>query len=266
MTPSLQITVVITGCTKGGLGYELAKAFVERGCTVFATSRKIQGMEGLQELGCILECLDITSPDSVKKAIANILSHPGSNGRIDVLINNSGALKIGAFVEFDFEKELRNILEVNLTGTMRVTHEVLNKSMLQNKDGLIITIGSLVAKLPQIWSSPYSAAKAGVHGWSMALREELRPFNIDVLYVNSGGIKSNMTKKMPDEAIIKEGRSSSPSHRNNYNSKTTLQDRHSPVLSLNSSPPIGNEGKGNQCLRRFMLIRLYTQLLDHLEH
>ncbi|KAH8920998.1 NAD(P)-binding protein [Atractiella rhizophila] len=198
-------TVLITGCSEGGLGFELAKAFAQRGSVVFATSRKVESMAGLEELGCHLESLDVTSPESVRKAVENILSHPDSSGRIDVLINNSGVLKIGAFVEFEFEKELRNVLEVNLTGTMRVTHEVLNKTMMKQKGGLIITIGSFVAQLPQVWSSPYSAAKAGVHAWSVALREELRPFGIDVLYVNSGGIRSNMGKKMLSEAIIKDG-------------------------------------------------------------
>lgn len=82
-----QLVCLITGCSNGGIGYELAKAFASKGCTVFASARRVQAMAGLAECGIQLLQLDVTDAASVSAAVSNVVS---SAGRIDILVNNAG--------------------------------------------------------------------------------------------------------------------------------------------------------------------------------
>ena len=85
MAPS----VLITGASQGGIGDYLAQDFLKRGFKVFATARDLSKVEHLKELGITTVQLDVTSLESVKAAAKEV--EASSGGRLDVLVNNSGA-------------------------------------------------------------------------------------------------------------------------------------------------------------------------------
>lgn len=86
-------TVLITGCSKGGIGYFLCEEFVKAGCKVFASARRLEAMRGLDALGCTLLQLDVQSEASCKKAVQAVIAEAG---HIDVLVNNAGVAYSGA--------------------------------------------------------------------------------------------------------------------------------------------------------------------------
>jgi len=88
-------TVLITGCSKGGIGDALAKAFHRKGLKVFATARNVSKVAELRELGMPIIPMDITDLNSVKQAVDIVKTATG--GTLDFLVNNAGAGKFEYF-------------------------------------------------------------------------------------------------------------------------------------------------------------------------
>ena len=84
----VQKTVLITGCSKGGIGDALAQEFQRKGLRVFATARDLAKVEHLKKLGLDVLPLDVVDEDSIKKAVENVKTATG--GTLDFLVNNSG--------------------------------------------------------------------------------------------------------------------------------------------------------------------------------
>lgn len=84
-------TVLITGCSKGGIGDALAQSFHKRGFKVFASARNLSKIEHLKAMGMSVLALDIVDPTSVKNAVEIIKTATG--GTLDFLVNNAGAGK-----------------------------------------------------------------------------------------------------------------------------------------------------------------------------
>lgn len=88
-------TVLITGCSLGGIGDHLARQFAKKGCTVFATARSLSKIEHLRELGCHIVQLDVTDEESLKACVGEVRrittgGDTGEEGVIDILVNNAG--------------------------------------------------------------------------------------------------------------------------------------------------------------------------------
>lgn len=113
MAPEPQV-VLVTGCSQGGIGYELCKAFHAAGCRVFASARKIEAMSGLPELGIYPLKLDVTSAESRKAAVDEVIAEAG---RIDILVNNAGMGMPGAIVEQDLDA-VRALFDANYFGLL----------------------------------------------------------------------------------------------------------------------------------------------------
>ncbi|XP_051117334.1 short-chain dehydrogenase virD-like [Andrographis paniculata] len=186
--------VLITGCAKGGIGYEYCKAFAARGCTVYATdipdrmpdladltSDIIAGSGAVHALD-----LDVSSDVSVSTAVAHILS---KHAKIDILVNNAGISSTGPLSELPLAA-IQKTYEVNALGQLRMIQQVV-PHMAARKSGCIVNVGSIVGKAPTPWAGSYCAAKAYVHAISHVLRVELRPFNVDVVLVRPGAVRSS---------------------------------------------------------------------------
>ncbi|KAI6019170.1 hypothetical protein EDC04DRAFT_429667 [Pisolithus marmoratus] len=181
--------VLVTGCTTGGIGFHLCEEFADKGCIVYATSRRLETMQGFQHDTIRTMALDVTKEEDISAATRKILEE---QGKIDVVVNNAGALAIGPVAEATIE-QIRNAFELNTFAALRVTNAIV-PSMIERRDGLIINIGSLGGVLTTPWNTLYCAAKAALHSITEGLSMELKPFGIKVMLVAPGGVKSNISK------------------------------------------------------------------------
>ncbi|KAL0536215.1 hypothetical protein IC582_025156 [Cucumis melo] len=182
------VVVLVTGCAKGGIGYEYCKAFAEHGCIVFATDVPHRAHQLLDESFHKIQTLelDVTSDESVEKAVETIIS---KHGRIDILVNNAGIGSSGPLAELPLQ-DIRKAWEVNTLGQLRMVQQVV-PHMASRRSGVIVNVGSIVGNVPTPWAGSYCASKAAVHAMSHALRLELMLFGIDVVLVMPGAIRSN---------------------------------------------------------------------------
>jgi 1-acylglycerone phosphate reductase len=88
MSKVAQKTVLITGCSKGGIGDALAQEFHRRGLKVFASVRNPSRAKHLTDMGLEIITLDVLDPDSISSAVDTVKSATG--GKLDYLVNNSG--------------------------------------------------------------------------------------------------------------------------------------------------------------------------------
>ncbi|MDO4492836.1 MAG: SDR family NAD(P)-dependent oxidoreductase [Clostridia bacterium] len=174
---------VVTGGSSG-IGRATVTALQEKGCCVFALSRRAQGTpEGATHIQC-----DITSDASVQAAVASVLE---AAGRIDILVNCAGAGIAGA-VEFTDTAAAKFQFDILFHGTDRMCRAVL-PHMRKNGGGHIVNVSSVAAVAPIPFQTYYAAAKAAVDSYTMALANEVRPFGIRVCAVLPGDIKTGFT-------------------------------------------------------------------------
>ncbi|KAF5480789.1 hypothetical protein F2P56_001505 [Juglans regia] len=180
--------VLITGCTTGGIGHALARAFAASDCLVVATSRSRGSMSDLQnDPRFFLQELDVLSEESVQHVLANVLE---KYGRIDVLVNNAGVQCVAPLAEIPL-CALQDTFNTNVYGPLRLVQAVV-PHMASRKKGKIVNVGSITVMGPGPWSGAYTASKAALHALTDTLRLELRPFGIHVINVVPGATRSNI--------------------------------------------------------------------------
>lgn len=180
--------VLVTGCTEGGIGYALARAFAADGCLVVATSRSVGSMKSLEgDPRFFLQELDVVSEESVRRAVSSVLD---KFGRIDVLVNNAGIHCVAPIAEVPMAT-VEQVFNTNLFGAMRTIQAVV-PHMIARRKGKIVNITSVTALVAGPWAGVYSSSKAALHALTDSLRMELRTFNIDVIIVAPGAIQSNL--------------------------------------------------------------------------
>ncbi|KAG1877724.1 hypothetical protein DFJ58DRAFT_4363 [Suillus subalutaceus] len=179
--------VLVTGCSKGGIGFYLCEHLSEQGCTVYATSRRLETMDGFKH-PVEKRVMDVTSDDDVKLVVQSILEE---QGKIDIVVNNAGAIAIGPLLDVSLD-QARKAFETNTYSVLRVAQAVV-PSMVERKQGLIVNIGSLAGNIATPWNGLYSAAKAAVRALSDVLAMECKPFGVKVMLVAPGQVRSNIT-------------------------------------------------------------------------
>jgi NAD(P)-dependent dehydrogenase (short-subunit alcohol dehydrogenase family) len=176
---------LVTGASSG-IGKATVRQFLAGGWTVYGGSRRVDHMADLAALGAKVRALDVTNEASMSDFVHAVLS---AEGRIDVLINDAGYGSYGAIEEVPIE-EARRQVEVNVFGLARMTQLVL-PTMRKNKSGRIVNISSIGGKVYTPFGGWYHATKFAVEGWSDCLRLETKPFGIDVIIIEPGGIKTD---------------------------------------------------------------------------
>lgn len=175
---------LITGASSG-IGKETAKLLAKDNYIVYGAARRLDKMKDLKESGIHLIELDVTNEESITKAIQIILD---KEKHIDVLVNNAGYGSYGALEDVSLS-EARYQFEVNVFGLARLTQLVLPQ-MRQQRSGKIINISSMGGKFGEPHGAWYHATKYAVEGLSDSLRMELKQFNIDVVIIEPGAIKT----------------------------------------------------------------------------
>ncbi|KAJ9131061.1 NAD(P)-binding protein [Pleurostoma richardsiae] len=184
-----QKTVLITGCTPGGIGYEMCLAFKAKGFHVIATARNTAVMETLAGEGMTCLPLDVTDEDSVMACQKDVTKLTG--GTLDILVNNAGRTHTVPATDLSIP-DVRQTFEVNVFGVMRMVSAFV--PLLIPTKGLIINISSTSSLVPYVFGSAYTASKGTVNSYSRTLRQELRPFGVRVMVAMTGAVKSNITQ------------------------------------------------------------------------
>jgi NAD(P)-dependent dehydrogenase (short-subunit alcohol dehydrogenase family) len=183
--------VLITGATDG-LGKAAAILLAEKGYRVYAAGRSAEKRAELDRLAQAKKLplasieLDVCSDDSVRTAVAHVLSEAGA---IDVLINNAGLGYMAVVEELKME-DMRQQFETNVFGVLRVTQAVL-PHMRERKSGRILMISSIAGLVSPPTYGAYSSSKHALEGLSNSLRLELYPFGIEVVLIEPGYIVTN---------------------------------------------------------------------------
>jgi NAD(P)-dependent dehydrogenase (short-subunit alcohol dehydrogenase family) len=178
--------VMITGCSSG-FGFASALAFARAGDRVYATVRELaKGAElakraATERLDIRPVALDVTRAATFPAVIDAIVAE---SGRIDVLVNNAGILRPGAFEDVD-EPTLREVMETNFFAPFLLARSVLPQ-MRRQRSGYIIMISSLSGIAGLAGDVAYAASKFAVEGASEALRHEVDRFGIRLALVEAG--------------------------------------------------------------------------------
>jgi 1-acylglycerone phosphate reductase len=177
-------SVLITGCSDGGLGSELAVAFHNAGCRVFATTRNVSKMSRLELLGIQTLELDVLSETSIAACVAKI-------DNLDILVNNAGGCAAMPMAHLSLS-EARKLFDLNVWSAIAVTQAFL--PLLLKSRGIIVNQSSIVSILPLPFQTVYNASKAALAMVSATERLELAPFGVTVVELKTGTLKSNLLK------------------------------------------------------------------------
>lgn len=197
-------TALITG-SESGIGYALAEGLANSGAKILLnglSQEKLKDAESRlkeQNASVVTLAFDVTQSDNVVRAIDR---YTQTEGKIDILINNAGINIRGDFAGFN-EIDWRKIMDVNINGTMIVSHAVVPQ-MIKNKAGKIINICSLYSELGRASVVPYSVSKGAMKMFTKALCAELAKYNIQVNGIAPGFIETEMTQSLRNDATFNE--------------------------------------------------------------
>lgn len=208
---------LVTGAS-GGIGSAIAKALARDGYSVIlmynnSREKALLAQAGLAPFGVCSSVVgaDVSDSSAVNIAIERVLSDVG---HIDLLVNNAGLSQRGLVTETS-DEEWQKIIGTNLTGVFNCCRAVL-PSMIARQSGKIINIASIWGQTGASCEVAYSAAKAGVIGFTQALAKEVAPSNISVNCVSPGAIMTEMldcySQAEKDELALQipQGRIGSP--------------------------------------------------------
>jgi len=140
-------TVLITGCSVGGFGFALAKAFQQAGCHVFATARDPTKVGSLASEAYIeILPLDVTSAESIASCVAQVRKK--TDGKLDVLVNNAGGAIFGPLVHTSIA-ESKALYDVNVWGVLAVAQAFA--PLLVQAKGVMLNISSMAGAVPMAW-------------------------------------------------------------------------------------------------------------------
>ena len=185
-------TALVTGASSG-IGQDTARKLQALGYTVYGAARRTDRLRALAADGIRPLTMDVTDDASMSAGVNRILEE---TGRIDVLVNNAGYGSFGAIEDVPMN-EARRQLEVNVFGLARLT-QLVAPHMRAQGSGTIINISSIGGRLTTPLGGWYHATKYAVEALSDALRMELRPFGIDVVVVEPGGIRTEFRRRWPN--------------------------------------------------------------------
>ncbi|KAI4227803.1 MAG: hypothetical protein L6R36_002156 [Xanthoria steineri] len=167
-----QKTVLITGCSPGGIGNALAREFHSKGLRVIATAGTAETIQDLADLG-------------IKKVVER------TGGGLDYLVNNAGRNYTVPAIEAEYA-EIEAVYATNLFAVIRLCQTFM--PLLRRSRGTIVQIGSVAGVVPYAFGSVYNASKAALHSYSGSLRVEVAPLGVHVITVVTGGVKSRISR------------------------------------------------------------------------
>ena len=188
---------LVTGASRG-IGAAIASRLASDGHYVFGTATTHEGVarisDELGENGTGVE-LRLEAPDSVAMAFEQITREH----TVSILVNNAGITKDNLFLRMSDDDWL-DVIDTNLVSLHRICKPFL-RSMMRERWGRIINVGSVVGRMGNPGQANYAAAKAGIEGFTRSLAQELGGRGITVNCVSPGFIDTDMTAELPEKAI-----------------------------------------------------------------
>ncbi|MBI1365550.1 MAG: acetoacetyl-CoA reductase [Alphaproteobacteria bacterium] len=190
---------IVTGGTRG-IGHAIAIALKEAGCTVAATyhGNDEAAKAFHEETGVAVFKWDVGDYDACKAGVAEIEK---AHGPTDILVNNAGVTRDGFFHKMT-PAQWREVIRADLDSVFNMTHQVF-PGMRERGFGRIINISSINGQKGQMGQTNYSAAKAGMIGFTRALAQEGAFKGVTVNAVAPGYIATDMVAKL-DETVLQK--------------------------------------------------------------
>lgn len=189
----------------GGIGTSICQALSKAGFTVVAgcgpnSPRKDRWLGEQKELGFEFHASEgnVSDWDSTKAAFDKVKSDLGV---VSVLVNNAGITKDGMFRKMTLEN-WKAVIDTNLNSLFYVTKQVVD-DMTEQGWGRIINISSVNGQKGQAGQTNYSTAKAGMHGFTMALAQEVASKGVTVNTVSPGYIATDMVRAIREDVLEK---------------------------------------------------------------
>ena len=189
---------LVTGASRG-IGQAIALKLGNDGATVVGTATSPSGAEaitkalqdnGLKGMGVVMNVTDQSSVDAALETISNEFGAP------TILVNNAGITRDNLLMRMK-DDEWDDIISTNLTSIFRLSKACL-RAMTKARKGRIISISSVVGASGNAGQTNYSAAKAGLLGFTKSLAREVGARGITVNAVAPGFIDTDMTKALPE--------------------------------------------------------------------
>jgi 3-oxoacyl-[acyl-carrier protein] reductase len=189
---------LVTGASRG-IGAAIAAELGKQGATVIGTATSAGGAEnitaalqaaGIKGVGLALDVNDAGQIESVLKEIA------AKFGDVTILVNNAGITRDTLLMRMK-DDDWDEVISTNLTSVYRMSQAVL-RPMMKARTGRIISISSVVGHMGNAGQTNYSAAKAGMAGFTKSLAAEVGSRNITVNCVAPGFIETDMTAELPE--------------------------------------------------------------------
>ncbi len=211
-------TAVVTGGI-GGLGTAICKHLAKNGRKVIAADLAARA-ERVEEFKAeiaefngqiVFEPINVTDYD----ACAEFAARANAHGPVDIVVNSAGITKDTTFRKMT-PQQWMDVLKVNLDGAFNVTRQFID-GMCERGFGRIVNISSVNGQTGQFGQTNYSASKAGIHGFTMALAKEVARKGVTVNSISPGYCRTAMVMSIPDairEQIISQipvGRIGEPS-------------------------------------------------------
>jgi 3-oxoacyl-[acyl-carrier protein] reductase len=188
-------TALVTGGS-GAVGSAIVRRMAADGFnTAFTYHKNADSAKGLQEeTGATAFQVDLCEQERVEEMVQSVV---GTFGGIDVLVNNAGATQVMPFALIE-EEDWDAIMNANLKTMFLTTHESV-RTMIRQKSGVVVNIGSLAGH--RILEVPvhYAAAKAAVTGFTLALAKELARYNVRVNEVVPGLLEAGVGDHVPEK-------------------------------------------------------------------
>jgi len=191
---------IVTGGSRG-IGAAIAALLAEHGAAVVVSGRDADRLEravkdleasGATAVGVVADAASREDADRLTDTTRQRF------GRIDVLVNNAGITRDGLLVRMK-DEDWDRVMEVNLRGAFLLTRAV-SKVMVRQKSGRIINVASAAGAMGNAGQVNYSAAKAGLIGFTKAAARELAHWSILVNAVAPGLIETDMSAAVPEAA------------------------------------------------------------------
>ena len=184
--------VLITGASRG-IGFAMAKRFAEAGYAVYALWHNAK--ERLDGIGA----LDITPVHGDVADAASVAAVRDAVGAVDILVNNAAISRFGLITDLS-EAEWDEMMAVNLKSVFLLSRAFL-PDMIRRQSGRIINVSSIFGAVGGSCEVAYSAAKAGVIGFTKALAKEVGPSGIQVNCIAPGVIDTAMNARLSAEDL-----------------------------------------------------------------